>query len=427
MNQNSYWDHVSDAAAVESWKDADQTGVVSAETVSENTSLLDFSSFIQEHPEKIFPLMECLRPDFQELFLEYHALHKSQSFLAKTHGVVQTRIWQQLRIIEQAIGAMIVFGPHPTEAVLRPILQQAGLEETKFGSLASMVVLYERTQNYKHVAKNVSAPIPAIRKIFRPAIEILIASKDLKAAALGGFLRNLTYRASLTKGGLSKREHARMKRISRRQFIAPSIVDSPLVSYGDISVLKDTPWKMFEISSEYRMSRITPLFRTQGSRIFGKKAAQIFAPLTPDGELKLGYILARSASPSATRALLRIRGISEMVVRYDGEGNILGEVTVPNEDVQKLIEQSEPRLAPVRIGNFVEVLTGEAAHYCGTVVSEHRVKIQFPSGREFTIRFEPGSVRAASVPKEQRAFWGTRPKLNKPESLDFSEIGSRTG
>lgn len=416
MNQDSYWDHVSDAAAVESWKDDDQTGVVSAETVSDNTSLLDFSSFIQEHPEKIFPLMECLRPDFQELFLEYHALHKSQSFLGKTHGVVQTRIWQQLRIIEQAIGAMIVLGSHPTEEVLRPILQQAELEETRFGSLAAMIVLYERTQNYEHVAKTVSAPIPAIRKIFRPAIKTLIASKDLKAAALGGFLRNLTYRASLTKGGLSKREHARMKRISRRQFVAPSIVDFPLVSYGDIATLKDTPWTMFEISSEYRMSRIAPLFRTQGSRIFGKRAAQIFAPLTPDGELTLGYILARSASPAATRGLLRIRGISEMAVRYDGEGNLLGEVTVPNEDVQKLIERAEPRRATARIGSFVEILTGEAAHYHGLVVREHWVKVRFPSGREFTVRFEPGSVRAVNIPKERRAFWGEKPQVTKPES-----------
>ena len=410
----SYWTHVADAASIQAFRRDETDPLLSAESLPENSSLIDFKAFAKEKPERLFQLLSNLRPEFQELFAEYYILEKSQSFLAKVHGQIQTRIWQNLRIIEQAIGSLIVLGEDPSENCFRPIFEKEGLEKTHFGSLASMVALYSHTQDYPLVAKTVSAPVPAIRKIFRPAIEKLLASRNLKSAALGAFLKNLTHQASLTGSGLSKRCYARIHRMKTVHFDAPSPNTSPLISYGAVSALHDTPWFMFEISSDHRMEKILPLIHKYGKRIFGPRAAQIFAPVDEDGELELGYILARSVNASAVRSLLRIRGISEMAGKYDGFGELTASVLVPDADIQKMIKSHAVEASPLaKTGDFVEVLSGDVARYCGTAIKVTRnsvtVKVEFPSGRGFLVDAVPDAVKVLKGPAAKQTFWGFKP------------------
>lgn len=407
----AYWNHVADAASVQAYRNQETDPLLSAEALPENSSLIDFKAFAQEHPDRLFRLLSKLRTEFQELFIEYYMLEKSQSFLAKTHGCIQTRIWQNLRIIEQAVGSLIVLGTDPDASILRPIVESAGLDKTDFGSLTDMIVLYAQTQSYAMVAKSVSAPIPAVRKIFRPAIAAFLASKDLKTIAVGCYLRSLTHQASLTKNGLSKSCLARLRRVKHKSFDAPPSDISMMMSFGNIATLKDTPWFMFEISSEHRMTQIFPGLRNHGKRLFGKTAAQIFAPTDSNGELELGYILARSAHANLTRSLTRIRGISEMAATYNEEGTLMKAVLVPDADVQPLIKAHDSHEnVRVHVGDFVEILTGEAARYCGTVTSvknaDIEIEVRFLDDRHFSVAADETAVKLLRVPVKHRAFWG---------------------
>jgi len=338
------------------------------------------------------------------------------------HGQVHTRIWQQLRIIEQALGALIVLGTNPTEEILRPILEKAGLEKTPYGSLTRMILLYAQSQNYALVAKEVGAPVPAIRKIFRPAITMLLADKDVHAVAVGAYLRNLTHHASLTKAGLSKRCIARTQRIKTMRFQADPIEDSPLLSFGKVDSLHDTPWCMFEISPECRMEQLYPLIQKQGKHLFNKKAVQIFAPVNAEGELAFGYIFARSATQKLVRALLHIRGIAEMATVSTNDETTIEAVTIPNEDVQAMMMQhNPPKKLEIHTGDFVEILTGEAARYCGIITSMKKnqltVEVNFPTGRQFIVTAAPTCVKLLpKVPADKQAFWGRQ--LNPAVSVN---------
>lgn len=413
MPKFTYMQYVSDAASVAAFnRNEEPDSLISVEALPENGSLIDFKSFASDYPEKLFSMLDQLRPEFQELFIEYYILEKSQNFLARTRGCIQTRIWQSLRIIEQAIGSLIVLGPSPDKSTLFSILGKVGMDYTEYGSLANLITLYAVNRNYAEVAKAVGAPIPAIRKIFRPAITHLLASRNLQAAAVGCYLRSLTHQASLRGSGLSRRCVARMTRMKRLKFTAPPSDNSALLSFGDASALRDTPWNMFEINMDSRMSDIFPMLRKQGERLF-KKAGQIFAPYDANGDLKLGYILARSLNLTTTRGLLRVRGISEMSAIYSGD-TFSEAVTVPNSDVQELLKaQDEPKIEKIREKSYVKILTGEVSGYCGTVTkvkkNEVVVLVQFPSGRQFVVSAHPSGVQPLSSPlRDKRTFWGYR-------------------
>ena len=411
----SYMGTSADNASLAAYRRKEKLERISAETLPENTSIIDFRTFAQDHPDKLFPLLYKLRPEFQELFVEYYVLRKSQSFLAEVHGQIQTRIWQNLRVIEQALGALIVLGNQPTREKMFGILGKAGMDYTEHGSLANLISLYAKTQNYAAVAEAVGAPVPAIRKIFRPTIERLLANRDLETVAVGCYLRSLTHQASLKQGGFSKRYQARIQRVSSHTFSAPPADNLPLLEFGHTDTLGSTPWNMFEISSEQRMNVILPVLRAQGLKIFGKKAGQIFAPLDANGELEFGYILARSTKPSITRSLTHVRGISEMAAIYKDDTSMGKAVTVPDADIQKLIESHGIQMiTKVHVGDFVEILTGKASRYCGTVKrikgTKMRVQVDFPTGRQFIIRADVTAVKpiAKRLPEESCAFWGIK-------------------
>lgn len=398
--------------AVQAYRDGNPDSLISVETSSDNTGLMDFSAFIAECPEKFFALLEPLRPEFRETMIEYFIVGKSQSFIARAHGQIQTRTWQALRLISQAVGAEIVLGAHPDADTLRPIFTSASLEETALGSLTDMVVLYAQTQSYAAVAKTVNAPVPTIRKIFRPAIEKLLLSKHLRETAAGAYLRSLVHQASLTKSGLSKRCIARLRRVRKQRFTAPATNLSPLIEVGDTSRLRDTPWFMFEISSDQQLDRIAPILRTQAPRLFGKRAAaQIFAPVDEKGDLEFGYIMARGTV--SARVLLRVRGISEVVSTYDDEGNFKEAVRVPNADVQQLIK-TRVKVKPekIRVDDFVQILAGEASNYCGIVIQSKSdsavVQVKFPTNREFLVTAHPSALKklGTNIPVARCAFWG---------------------
>jgi hypothetical protein len=412
----SYMDHVANAASFDAYNRHEERENLSAETSPESNSMIDFKAFAAEYPEKLMPLLERLRPEFQELFAEYWLLGKSQAFIGRVHGFIQTRTWQNLRIIEQAIGSLILLGTKPDAEIIRPILRKACVEDIGHSSLTEMILVYANTRNYAAVARTFLVPVPAIRKIFRPAIATLLASKDVKAVAVGAYLRSLTHQASLTGAGLSKRCLARNHRVKILRFDAPPAETSPLLSFNRIETLGDTPWNMLEISSEGRMAQIGPTLRSQGKRVFGKKPAQIFAPINAEGELVFGYVFARSANAALTRKLTHIRGIGEMSTVCDDEGNFIHAVEVPHSDVQKLINKHdtpENMRGCAQAQDFVEILTGESKGYCGTVTSMNvitdalTVEVKFPTGRKFIVAADVTSVKKLpKTPIKRRAFWG---------------------
>ena len=413
----TYWDHVSNEASLMKWAlDEPNNEMLSVETGTDVTGSLDIKSFTQDNPTKAMQLLSHLRVEFQELFLEYYLLGKSQSFLGQVHGCIQTRIWQSLRIAEQAIGAILVLGAAPDAETLFPILKKNELDHTAYGSLTTMIMLYAKSQSYTEVAKTVRAPVPAIRKIFRPAIEKLLAAKDIKSVAVGCYLRNLTHQVSLTGSGLSKRVAKRLRRMRVQHFEAPAAMTSPLFNFNKIATLGNTPWIMLEIASEHRMAQITPLLQAQGKRIFGKTAAQIFAPVNKDGDLLLGYIFARSLRPELTYSLRQIRGITELSATRDESDRITKVITVPHSEISPLIDkevQGSIKVAQVKVGDFVEIQTGDAAHYCGTVLRIKGlgvyVEVKFPSGRVFNVTADPTAIKLLpNTPAKQRAFWGIK-------------------
>ena len=415
MHTDNYFDRISNSASVAGYHETGEIEqpLISAETMPESGALIDFKSFAQEYPDKLLRLLYHLRPEFRELFIEYYLLSKNQIWLGKVHGQIQTRIWQNLRVIEQAVGAAIVFGTtDPSPAQIRPILESVGLENTPYGPLTGMIWIYGNTRSYAKVAKEFKVPTPTIRKIFRPAIEKLLNQRDLKATALGAFLRNLTHQASLTKNGFSKSYEARLKRIAKQVFEAPEPEDTALICSGKVESLGDMPWKMFEISPEYKVDRVFAAIRKAKNQVFHEKAGQVFAPVNAEGELKLGYFFARGNNRFLTAAMTRLRGVCEVSSLYDDQGKFKKEVTIPHMEVQAMIDaRSTQSSTRVKVGEFVEVLTGDASRYCGTVrtitkISIH-VEINFPSGRKFLIHAQPSSVKSfGDVPKEQRGFWG---------------------
>lgn len=421
---SSFLDYVANAASFEAFRrngpDSEVESLLSAESRPENASLGSFSAFAQDHPDKLFPLLQELRPEFQEIFLEYYILRKPQAFIAQTHGFIQTRCWQALRIIEQAVGALILLGFAPTEDTLREILTKAKQETTPYGSLAAMVHLYASSKSYAVVAKTFGAPVPAIRKIFRPAITALLADKNVKAVAVGAYLHNLTYRAALTKAGLSKSYQARMNRIKTRRFVAPPFENSALLSFGAATSLAETPWCMLELSAEATMSEIYPSFREHAKRRFGKHPVQIFAPVDANGDLTFGYFFARSDAVSIVRTITKLRGVSHISSagsKTDASGaDFFGHaVTVPHEDMQKMLaEYKAPMTNGLKLDDFVEILTGPASGYWGTVTCVHQhtitVQVQFPSERQFIVSAGKSAVKLADVPVNQRAFWGVVPE-----------------
>lgn len=414
---DSFTNHAADMFSADAFQHHRKAPIlISTESLPESTSLINFSAFAEEYPEKIKPLLDRLRPEFVELFGEYYLLHKSQGFIGKVHGQIQTRIWQQLRIIEQAIGSMILLGPEPDASTLRPILEEAGLEQTPHGSLTDMILYYAASHSYAVVAKKFSTPIPMIRKIFRPAIQNLLAHKNIKAVAVGAYLRSLTHQASLTGEGLGKSCLARIRRVKTRSFTAPPSHNSPIMTFGAIINLRDIPWCMLEISSDHRMAQIYDDLHAQGKKVFGKHTAQIFAPVNKDGELAFGYIFARCTRQSAIRALTRVRGVSELAAILNEEGRFVKAVTIPNEDIRQMMAKYQtPELPDACVGDFVQILTGDAAHYCGTVTNINpateiiTVEISFPTGRKFIVKADASCIQLLpDRPKHLRKFWGTR-------------------
>ena len=413
----SYMDHAANTASFDAFNRHEEAEILlSAEALPENSSFLSFAAFAKDHPQRFFQLVSHLRPEFQELCIEYYVLRKSQSFLGQVHGFIQTRVWQALRLIEQAIGSMIVLGIEPSADVIRPILDRVGLENTDSGSLTDLIVLYAKHRNYTQVANLTKIPVATVRKIFRPTVAVLLANKDIEAVSVGAYLRSMTHQASLTKTGLSKSCLARLSRVKDLHFVAPSADNSPLISFGDVSRLGDIPWCMLEISSEHRMAQISEILHKQSKTLFGKKPVQIFAPVTPDGELRFGYLFARSISPRAVRVLTRIRGISEMSAAYNDEGAFSHAVTIPHQDVLKMVSEYTTTTAPdLRRGDFVEILTGRAARYCGIVTSLRKssnkatILVTFPTGRKFIVKADESCVKILpKVPAKKQAFWGIR-------------------
>lgn len=414
--EHFYWEDATEHASEEVWAreqkradgedDRDTESLISAETALDNTAVTNFRVYSRDYPEKIFSLIEKLRPEFQELFIEYYILDKPQNFLAQTHGEIQTRVWQQLRIIEQTICAMIVLPDFPRG--VSDILSAAGLEQTEFGDLSYAIRLYHDTRNYVDVAKILHVPVPAIRKVFRPMIAKMLESDDLAVTAVGAHLRNLTYQVSLSDSGLSKSSASRLRRVRKLKFDAPARETSPLFEHGNTESLNDLPWNMLELSSDAQLPRVMDVIRRDVRRYFGKQPVQVFAPTSADGTLALGYLLVRSAHQKGIVRLMKIRGISDVAALFGDDDRIVKMIEVPAADIAPRIAGLNAKESEPRVGSFVRIITGEAKNYCGTVVSQGHVQVCLPTGRTFEVSINPGSTEVLNIPKEKRAFWGEK-------------------
>jgi hypothetical protein len=182
---------------------------------------------------------------------------------------------------------------------------------------------------------------------------------------------------------------------------------------------------MFEISSEHRMTQIFPTLQAQGKKIFGKKAAQIFAPVDQNGDLTFGYIFARSVVPKLARKLTHVRGISNLVSLFSDNGDFMKAMTVPDAEIQTLLKKHSGVESTVNAeGGFVEILTGPAARYCGTVTQRNAqtgaltIDVAFPTGRHFVVIANDSCVKPLEqVPMKERNFWG----IVKSEESDPQE------
>ena len=70
-----------------------------------------------------------------------------------------------------------------------------------------------------------------------------------------------------------------------------------------------------------------------------------------------------------------------------------------------------PTKSRIHAGDFVEILTGEAARYCGTVRviedDDLKVEVMFPTGRSFVVSADVSAVKKLpKTPAERRMFWG---------------------
>ena len=411
-----------DRASLDAYRREEETPLeeTSLEAIQNSESAIDFRTFLEDYPERLLSLLDQLRPEFVELFMETYALGKDQYFLGDTHGFVQTRTWQALRIIEKAIGALLVLGPEPSASDMQGVLVAANLDQTAFGSLAELIACYAATHDYVAVAEYVGAPAPAIRKIFRPAIKVLSASHNLRVAAIGAYLHSLTHQTSLKQPGLSKRALKRLKRVGTHRFVAPALDESPLLNFGNVEKLEDTSWCMFEASweGEHNWLPLRTAVLRQAKKIFGKKPAQVFMPADVEGKLLYGYVFARGLG--SVRGLLRVQGISSISTQYhetDDSSNVevpdARAVQIPNADLQKMIAQyKRPKVERIRKNDFVRILTGEASRYCGTVVSVKKntaiVRVSFPTLRRFIVRADISSLKKLEAKLEEQNFWGVR-------------------
>jgi hypothetical protein len=215
----------------------------------------------------------------------------------------------------------------------------------------------------------------------------------------------------LTQAGFGKRHQARALRMKHLRFEAPALEHDPLISFGRVETLGDTPWMLFEVSMT-NLDACFPVLQQQFKRICSRKSGQIFAPTNKAGELTFGYFFARSSSPTITRSIARVRGVTEFAATYSDAGNFRKVVTVPEADVAKMIDDcaGQKRQRP-QVDDFVQVLSGPAKGYCGTITARNVATITFLTGRTFTVNLGAGAAKILSVPKSRRAFFGELPKL----------------
>jgi transcription elongation factor len=97
-----------------------------------------------------------------------------------------------------------------------------------------------------------------------------------------------------------------------------------------------------------------------------------------------------------------------MVSLYDGDGIATGVVTVPAVDILPLIaaHSAQNVRANVRVGDRVEILSGEAKGYTGVLKQGGVVHVDFPSGRRFLVTAEAGSLRRIGGKATRNDFWG---------------------
>ena len=116
--------------AISQWNETEAlegTTVLSLEC-QEDLVESDIVTFITDHFDKFLRLIRGLPPEDQTRLLSYYLLKKNQNTLAIIYRSTQTIESFRIRMAQQKLAALILFGGEPNREQMHKILKKAGLE-----------------------------------------------------------------------------------------------------------------------------------------------------------------------------------------------------------------------------------------------------------------------------------------------------------
>lgn len=225
MENTPYMDSISAARSIAHFREDEEGSLegnqlISAE--SEGKEEEDAFVFITENYSTFLKMIRLLKPKDQDLLLAYYSLRKTQDQLGPVFGITQTVCSQLLRLAVKVLCCFIIFGGVPTAEQLRPILENAGLEEmymqpehkyfdgkttekTIEVSMSQIIAKYAACRNFRTIATELRVHRPDIRRTMRYVSDAL-STKGATEQAVGAYVHNLIDKANPIDSGDSVRQ-----------------------------------------------------------------------------------------------------------------------------------------------------------------------------------------------------------------------------
>ncbi len=240
MAENSqFFEAIVAQRALVDWKEGLEASTMLSLETQEELVDSDIVTFITDNFDKFLRLVHKLSKIDQELLFSYYLLKKTQTCLAIINRSTQTIESYRIRMAEQKLAALILFGGQPSREQMHKILKKAGLEdallensmqEDHIFSLSALIFAYAQTRNFQRVAEVYRVHRPEIRRSISRASKKLLLSKEPSELALGSYLYGLINKASASEQGLSKREKRKHGHLYRTD---PMILDQFVISVDD--------------------------------------------------------------------------------------------------------------------------------------------------------------------------------------------------
>jgi hypothetical protein len=159
------------------------------------------------------------------------------------------------------------------------------------------------------------------------------------------------------------------------------------------------PWRILEVAIGQSPDVVAIRLAKELKRIH-EKAIEALVPFkrNADGEPEwiIEHVYIRGANGSLG-LLARTAGIDSIRKEY-----------APDDWIDQLLSQETPKVKPLRVGNFVRVLTGICARMCGNIekLEDGRVTVAIEL-RTKTIRLHtyPENLQQVSCPVSERTFF----------------------